>query len=558
MEASHERYHLGIDLGSTCTTAAVCRGGRPEPVTLGASGISIPTVALRTADGELLVGEAAQRRAATEPHRVARGFTQRIGDDIPLVLGDEVVPAADIAARFVGSVVELVTAREGAAPASIALTHPVGWGAHRRATLLSALATRGIVDLHLVAEPVAAALGHGASTGTVAVYDLGGDSCTASVLSCTDGTPALVGEPVRLPGIGGRGFDEHVLDHVRDALGTAWDALDAADPSVLAAVAALRRDCAEAKQALSADVDATVTVMLPELHTRVRIGRADFEDRIRPDVAATVAALQQALSTSPDTVLLVGGSARIPLVPQMVSAGLGRPVTVDADPCTTAARGAAISAHRRATVVAAPAALQPPDRPAVPTLRSAAPVWPPARRRSARFRGVLVAAVATTGIALAAAATAYTLDPTLLSGEVPAALVEPAPAAPAVVPEVAPPADPPAAAPEPVHAAAPVRRAVVAPRVGGAPKPAARTVAPTTAAAPTSAPPSVASPAPTVAPPADPPNAGGSGNEPPPPAGGGGPTVAPPPPADPGPSSGPSAPAQPAGLPVDHGQNAVS
>ena len=42
-------------------------------------------------------------------------------------------------------------------------------------------------------------------------------------------------------------------------------------------------------------------------------------------------------------VLLVGGSSRIPLVAQMVSEQLGRPVAVDADPKNAIAKGAALS-----------------------------------------------------------------------------------------------------------------------------------------------------------------------------------------------------------------------
>ena len=52
-----------------------------------------------------------------------------------------------------------------------------------------------------------------------------------------------------------------------------------------------------------------------------------------------------------DAVLLVGGSSRIPLVARLVSAGLGRPIAVDAHPKHPVALGAALDADRR---VAAP------------------------------------------------------------------------------------------------------------------------------------------------------------------------------------------------------------
>ena len=69
----------------------------------------------------------------------------------------------------------------------------------------------------------------------------------------------------------------------------------------------------------------------PSLQTEVRLTRGEFETMIRPSVASTIASLQRALESADisaeqvDTVLLVGGSSRIPLVSQMVSGELGRP-----------------------------------------------------------------------------------------------------------------------------------------------------------------------------------------------------------------------------------------
>ena len=72
---------------------------------------------------------------------------------------------------------------------------------------------------------------------------------------------------------------------------------------------------------------------------------------IRPALAETIGALRRALALGrrrrPATctaVLLVGGSSRIPLVGQLVSAELGRPVAVDAHPKHAVALGAALAA----------------------------------------------------------------------------------------------------------------------------------------------------------------------------------------------------------------------
>jgi molecular chaperone DnaK len=86
----------------------------------------------------------------------------------------------------------------------------------------------------------------------------------------------------------------------------------------------------EAKVALSSDTDASVPVVLPNLRTDVRLARVEFESLIRPTLATTIAALRRALRTAGieagdlASVVLAGGSSRIPLVAQMLTDELGR------------------------------------------------------------------------------------------------------------------------------------------------------------------------------------------------------------------------------------------
>ena len=76
-------YHLGIDLGTTYTAAAAERSGVVEALTLGNRTASVPSVVYLRDDGEILVGEAATRRATSDPGRVAREFKRRVGDPTP-------------------------------------------------------------------------------------------------------------------------------------------------------------------------------------------------------------------------------------------------------------------------------------------------------------------------------------------------------------------------------------------------------------------------------------------------------------------------------------------
>ena len=108
-------YGLGVDLGTTFTAAAVARDGRVEMVTLGDHTDAVPSVVLARADGTVLTGGAAERRAGAEPDRVARSVKRRFGDPVPVVLGGVPYTATALLAHQLRAVAGLVSGREGPA-----------------------------------------------------------------------------------------------------------------------------------------------------------------------------------------------------------------------------------------------------------------------------------------------------------------------------------------------------------------------------------------------------------------------------------------------------------
>jgi hypothetical protein len=281
-------YQVGVDVGGTFTTTAVVRGGRAEVVSV------VPT----------------------ELPGVPRGFLRRIGDDTPVLVGTRAVPAETLVAQLVSQSVAKV-----GTPASLAVTHPVAWGPHRVAALRAALG-----EVTMLSSAAAIAYQSQAPT---AVHDLGGTTFTAAVVRGL----ATVGQPVELD-LGGADLDELVFEHVRTSLGDAM-------PTDTATLTRLRRACTAAKETLSADTEAEI----PVANTRVRLTRAEFEEMARPLLAETAVALRMTIEESgvtPATVLLAGGAAWLPLLTQVVSEELGRPVT--ATPPGAAAMGAALAA----------------------------------------------------------------------------------------------------------------------------------------------------------------------------------------------------------------------
>lgn len=327
-------YRLGVDLGTTFTAAVIHRPGTaPTAVPLGDRSATMPSVLFIGEDGTVLMGEAAERRAVTDPDRVLRRFKRRIGDETPLLVGPGGVAltAHALAARLIAMVADRAAEQEGGAPSAIAVTVPAGWGTHKKDLLTSALTREGLLGVTLVDEPTAAALAY-ANTGrlgagtTVGVYDFGGGTFDAALLRAgKDGQFTPLGSPSGLPNLGGIDFDDAVLAYVLGMAGPQTPGIDPADPVHLTAMTRLRRECTDAKEALSADSTATVPVLLGGAQTSVRLTRGEFEAMIGGAVEQTCIAMEAALVSAGltgkklDRILLAGGSSRIPLVSQLLS-----------------------------------------------------------------------------------------------------------------------------------------------------------------------------------------------------------------------------------------------
>lgn len=413
-------YVLGIDVGTTYTAAAIARDGVAEMLTLGSSGTTIPSVVLLRDDGEVLAGEAAERRAVTEPTRIAREFKRRIGDPTPIIVGGTPYGAESLVAHLIRTVLDTAEGQEGTAPARVVLTHPASWSEFKIDLLHQAARLAGVTEADVVTEPEAAALHYVSQERiepgqVIAVYDLGGGTFDAAVLRRTTEGFEVLGVPEGMERFGGIDIDRALLAHVDDALGGILST-QVDDGAAASSIARLRDDVRIAKESLSSDSDAAIPVLLPGLNTEVRITRADLETMVRPRLHETIEALRRCVRSAGldwddvHAVLAVGGSSRIPLVREMVRETTGRPVVVDTHPKHAVALGAAkyaaltdadaagVEPSTAATDVGATAPLL-----ADATASSASATSGADRRRLALVAGAVAAVVAVVGIGVVAA-----------------------------------------------------------------------------------------------------------------------------------------------------------
>lgn len=345
-------YRLAVDLGTTFTAAATISEATPVMVGLGNRAMQVPSVLFLAENGDCVVGEAAERRGATDPGRLVREFKRRLGDHVPLLVGGAAYSAETLTARMLRWVIDTTTTRMGSAPETIVCTRPANWGPYKRELFAQAVALAGVSDARHCTEPEAAAAQYAARAvmaegERIAVYDLGGGTFDVCVVERTAAGFALLGTPDGVEHLGGIDFDAALTGFVMQMLAGRLPDLDPEDEDTLVGLARLRRDCVEAKEALSSEMDAAVPVALPGLSTMVRLNRGDLEAAIRPALTDTVAATRRTLRSAHlegeqlKAIVLVGGSSRIPLVGELLQREFEVPVALDTHPKHDIALGAA-------------------------------------------------------------------------------------------------------------------------------------------------------------------------------------------------------------------------
>ncbi|MGH3622469.1 MAG: Hsp70 family protein, partial [Sciscionella sp.] len=365
---------VAVDFGTSSTCVAVSVHGREPQVVVVDGQPLVSSAVFAAADGELFVGQEAERQAAIDPARYEPHPKRRI-DERELLLGSSVVEVLDVVGAVLARAVSEARRLAGGAPVDLlVLTHPADWGAVRSRVLRQA--GHDLADeVVLVPEPVAAAVFHAASHSlddgaTLAVLDLGGGTVDVSVVrrqpaSSRPGMPAPVSASTGRagdraggfgvlatkgdPNFGGADIDQLLLGHIGSLVTAedpeAWRKLvEGRDLPDRRRRRVLAEDVRGAKETLSRHT--YTDVPLPPPFPDAHITRADLERLIvsplRRAVDLTVSAIAEA-GLRPDelgAVFLVGGSSRIPMVARLVHERTHIvPTTLD-QPETVVARGA--------------------------------------------------------------------------------------------------------------------------------------------------------------------------------------------------------------------------
>ena len=348
---------LAIDFGTSYTVAAARVDGRAPEIIEIAGERRMPSVVMVESSGEIFVGRAAEDLSVTNPGSTLRALKNRLGDQIPAILGGRPHQVVTLVAALLREVYDEVVVQVGEPPAAVHLTHPAAWNQPRVNRLIEAAAKAGLPKPLMVPEPVAAALSYAADVGLapgqpIVIYDLGGGTFDAAVVTAQGTGFTVIGRPTGDQHIGGELFDELLVNHIGEILAPdVWESIQVGDDPLWRQVgAALRNEARKAKEALSAHPYANVLIPLPAGLQQVRITRDEFTAMVEPYVAETIVTLRRCVDEAgvqPAAlagISLVGGSSRSPIVEEMVRDAFPMvPISRRGDPKATVAAGATLA-----------------------------------------------------------------------------------------------------------------------------------------------------------------------------------------------------------------------
>lgn len=364
--APHQhKLAAGIDLGTTNSLVATVRSGEAKTLRNQAGEAMVPSVVRYTAQG-VTVGSAALNAAVADAENtivsvkrlMGKGYqeTLALAESLPYQLVEQsglvaintiqgVKNPVEVSAEILATLANTASETLGGELNGVVITVPAYFDDAQRQATKDAAKLAGLTVLRLLNEPTAAALAYGLDSGqegVIAVYDLGGGTFDISILRLRRG----VFEVLATGGdsaLGGDDFDQAIVELLQARSGQPQ--LSPSARRLYQQQARKIKEQLTESELVSYQFSADGQVISGELH------RSEFNVLIAGLVKQTLRACRQTLRDAALTtdeiasVVMVGGSTRVPLVRQEVATFFATEPLTTIDPDHVVAIGAAIQAN---------------------------------------------------------------------------------------------------------------------------------------------------------------------------------------------------------------------
>ena len=344
---------IGIDLGTTTSEIAYVKDGKPCIIRNIEEGDehAIPSVVSIEGD-EIKVGKKAKNQILLKPELTVAEVKRVMGtENIIQIQGKEYRPE-EISALILKKLKEVAEYFLGEEVEEAVITVPANFNDIQRKATKNAGEIAGFKVERIINEPTAAAMAYGVDNldknGNILVYDFGGGTFDVTILEMFNGVlDVKVSRGNNY--LGGKDIDNKLIDHVVNEFNKSTGVkLDTSDSRILAR---LKEGVEEAKKTLSTSKMAEI--VLPyisadkdnnPINLEMVLTREEFEFNVKEIIDSTEDIVNEALEDANitdneiDTVLLVGGSSRIPYVRNMLEkrfkGKIARGVNPDGDSVT--------------------------------------------------------------------------------------------------------------------------------------------------------------------------------------------------------------------------------
>lgn len=317
---------LGVDLGTTNSLAVVYKDGKPVLIP-NAYGEYVTPSAVSILDGKIVVGKLAKERLITHPECSASLFKRNMGTDVTYTLDKKEYDSATLSSFILKQLIEDAQNYLHESIDEVVISVPAYFNARQRQDTKRIGELLGIKVERLINEPSAAAIACHMDDEyeTFVVFDFGGGTLDVSVVDCFENVisiNAISGNNH----LGGTDFDRAMAEYFCFKNGLNYNVLD------LSFQQSILRACEQAKIMLSTQSVAEVSLV----HLNKNYN-CIFDENVLFNTTHSLlescknvigkAVKDSGFSASElDSLILVGGSSKMPVLQHYLSDALNIPV----------------------------------------------------------------------------------------------------------------------------------------------------------------------------------------------------------------------------------------